>query len=114
MTLELIFGVEMGFPLYAKVESFCLLAAMMMMMIRSVCVALDPASKISLSLTIFEALVKNPKRGKKKKKNGGKSKFRLFVCLFLLLQKKKKEVHGREREKSCYERKTREIEKKRK
>jgi len=46
MTLELIFGVEMGFPFYAKVECFCLLAAMMMMMMmmmRSVCVSLDPA-----------------------------------------------------------------------
>jgi hypothetical protein len=97
MTLELIFGVEMGFPFYAKVESFCLLAAMMMMM-RSVCVSLDPASKISLSLTIFEALVKNPKRGKKKKKTGGKSKFRLFVCFFYCCKKKEKSSRERERE----------------
>ncbi len=56
MTLEVIFGVEMGFPFYAKVESFCLLAAMMMMRIRSVCVSLDPASKISLSLSLSLSL----------------------------------------------------------
>jgi hypothetical protein len=43
MTLELIFGVEMGFLFYAKVECFCLLAAMMMMMMRCVCVSFDPA-----------------------------------------------------------------------
>jgi hypothetical protein len=95
MTLELIFGVEMGFPFYAKVESFCLLAAMMMMMMRSVCVALDPASKISLSLTIFEALVKNPKRGKKKKKKTEENPN--FACLFACFyccKEKKKEVPG--------------------
>jgi predicted RNA-binding protein with RPS1 domain len=98
MTLELIFGVEMGFPFYAKVESFCLLAAMMMMM-RSVCVSLDPASKISLSLTIFEALVKNPKRGKKKKKKKPEENPN-FACLFAFftVAKKKRKVHGRERE----------------
>jgi len=100
MTLELIFGVEMGFPLYAKVESFCLLAAMMMMMMRSVCVALDPAAKISLSLTIFEALVKNPKRGKKKKKKRRKIQISL-VCLlvFTVAKEKKKKFREREREK---------------
>jgi hypothetical protein len=48
MTLEVIFGVEMGFPFYAKVESFCLLAAMMMMM-RSVYVFRSGFKDLSLS-----------------------------------------------------------------
>jgi hypothetical protein len=88
MTFELIFGVEMGFPFYAKVESFCLLAAMMMM--RSVCVSLDPALKISLSLslTIFEALVKNLKRGKEKKRR--KIQISLVCLLVFTVAKKKK------------------------
>ncbi len=115
MTLELIFGVEMGFPFYAKVESFCLLAAMMTM--RSVCVFRSGFKDLSLSLSLSLLLYLKLswriwRRGEKK--NGGKSKFRLFVCLFLLLQKKKNKVHGRregerererERERSCYKRK---------
>jgi hypothetical protein len=62
--------------------------------------SLDPALKISLSLTIFEALVNNLKRGEKKTEEINFAC--LFVCFYCCKRKKKKFTGEREREKSCY------------